>query len=74
MVTNTKRYVPAVTLSISNIITFLEHSNQRFNTTISWIKYRTEITTQPKNNNLDYMIYSAFSNINGNICSVIECW
>ena len=72
MVTNTKRYVPAVTLSISNIITFLEHLNQRFNT-ISWNKYRSEIT-QAKNNNLDYMIYSAFSNINGNICSVIECW
>ena len=29
---------------------------QRFKRTITWNKYRSEITTQPKNNNSDYLI------------------
>ena len=29
---------------------------QGLKTAISWNKYRSEITTQPKNNNLDFMI------------------
>ena len=37
---------------------------QRFKGTISWNKYGSEIITQPKNNNLDYMVYPAFMNIN----------
>ena len=35
-----------------------------FKRTISWKKYRSEITTQPKNNNLDYLINPTFININ----------
>ena len=31
---------------------------------ISDLKYRSEITTQPKNNNLDYLIDPTFRNIN----------
>ena len=31
--------------------------------TISWNKYRSEITTQPKNNNLDHLTDATFSNI-----------
>ena len=34
-----------------------------FKKTISWNKYRSQIT-QPESNNLDYMIYSTFRNIN----------
>ena len=30
---------------------------------MTWNKYRSEITTQPKNNNLDYMIDLTFRNI-----------
>ena len=37
---------------------------QGFKRTISWNKYRSEITIQPKNNNLDYLIDPAFRNIN----------
>ena len=37
---------------------------QVFKRTTSWNKYRSEITTQPKNNNLDYLIDPAFKNIN----------
>ena len=37
---------------------------QGFKRTISWNKYRSEITTQPKSNNLDYLIDPTFRNIN----------
>ena len=30
---------------------------------MSWNKYRSEITTQPKNNNFDYMIDLTFRNV-----------
>ena len=61
--TSTKLYVPIVTLSINYNIKFVENIKQGFKRTISWNKYRSEITTQPKNN-LDYLIDSAFRNIN----------
>ena len=63
-ITSTKRYVPAVTLSINNNIKFLENIKQGFKRAISWNKYRSEITAQPKNNNLDYFIDPRFRNIN----------
>ena len=63
-ITSTKLYVPAVTLSINDNIKFLETMKQGFKRTISWNKYRSEITTQPKNNNLDCLIDPTFRNIN----------
>ena len=48
MITSCKIYVPVVTLSISTNIKFLENIKQGFKRTISWNKYRSEITTQPK--------------------------
>ena len=56
MITSTKLHVPVVTLSINNNINFLENIKQRIKRTIFWNKYRSEITTQTKNNNLDYLI------------------
>ena len=47
-ITSTKLYVPVFTLSINDNIKFLENIKQRFRRTISWNKYRSEITTQPK--------------------------
>ena len=35
-----------------------------FKRTISWNKYRSEITTQPRKNNLDYLIDPTFRNVN----------
>ena len=63
VITYTKLYVPIVTLYINDNIKFLENIKQRFKRTISWNKYRSEITTQPKNNNLDYLIDPTFRNI-----------
>ena len=63
-INNAKLYFPVVTLSINDNIKFLENIKQGFKKTISWNKYRSEITTQPKNENLDYLIDPTFSDIN----------
>ena len=60
----TKLYVPVVTLSDNDNITFLEKINQRSKRTISWNKYRSEIITKSNNNNLVYLIDPAIRNIN----------
>ena len=43
-INSTKFYAPVVTLSISNDFNFLEHLRQGFRKTVSWSKYRPEIT------------------------------
>ena len=48
MNTSTKLYVPVDPLSINDNIKFLENMKQGFRRTISWNKYRSEKTTQPK--------------------------
>ena len=48
---------------MNNNIKLLENIKPRSKRTISWNKYRSEITTQPKNNNLDYLIDPIFRNI-----------
>ena len=44
-INNAKLYVPVVTLSINDKITFLENLKQGLKRTISWNKYRSGITT-----------------------------
>ena len=51
-------------MSFNDSIKFLENIKQGFKRTISWNKYKSEITSQPKKNNLDYMIDPKFRNIN----------
>ena len=63
-ISNIKLYVPVVTLSINDNIKFLQNIKQGFKRTISCKKYRSEITTQSKNNNLDYLIDPTFRSIN----------
>ena len=63
-INNAKFYVPVVTFSINDNIKVLENIKQGFKRTISWNQCRSEITTQPKNNNLNYLIDPTFSNIN----------
>ena len=53
MITSTKIYIPVVNLSISD--------NTR---TFFWKKYKSEITAQTKNNNVDCLIDPTFRNIN----------
>ena len=47
-----------------NTTKFLEKLEQGFERTISWNKYRSEIISQSKNNDLGYMIYPTFRNVN----------
>ena len=61
---NSTKHIPVVTLSINYNIKFLENIKQGFRRTISWNQYRSEIATQPKNNNLGYMIDPTFRSIN----------
>ena len=55
-INNARSNVPDVTLSINDNIKFLENIKQGFKRATSWSKYRSEITTQPKTNILDYLI------------------
>ena len=50
---------------------FLENKTQGCKGKISWKNYASEVTTQPKNNNLDYLIKLTFRNINR--LSVLSC-
>ena len=54
MITSTKLCVPVVTLSINDNIKVLENIKQGLERTISWNQYRSEMTTQSENNNLNY--------------------
>ena len=55
MISSTKLYFPIVILSLNNNIKLLENlKNKKNKRIIYWNKYRSEVTTQPKNNNLDY--------------------
>ena len=57
-------YVPVVTLSKENDIKLLEQLKTGFKRTIKWNKYRSQITVQPQNSNLNYLIDPTFKNVN----------
>ena len=63
-VTDTKLYVPVVTLSKENYTKLLEQLKTGFKRTIKWNKYRSQMTIQPKNRNLNYLIDPTFTNVN----------
>ena len=63
-INNVKLYVPGVTLLVNDNISFSKYIRQGFKRTILWNKYRSEITTQPRNDNLDYLIDPTFINFN----------
>ena len=59
-ITDTKLYVPVVTLSTEDDNNFLEQLKSGFKRTIKWNKYRSEMTNQTKTNNLNYLINPTF--------------
>ena len=59
-----KLYVPVVTLSAENDNKLSEQLKTGFKRTIKWNKYRSEMSNQTKNNNLNYLIDPAFTNVN----------
>ena len=63
-ITDTKLYVPVVTLSKENDTKLLEQLKSGFKRTIKWNKYISQMTVQPQNNNLNYLIHPTFTNVN----------
>ena len=61
---DTKLYVPVVTLSKENDIKLLEKLKSGFKKTIKWNKYRSQMTIQNNNNNLNYLIDPTFTSVN----------
>ena len=54
----------AVTLSKEDNIKLLEQLKSGFKRTIKWNKCRSQMTIQPQNNNLIYLIDPTFMNVN----------
>ena len=63
-ITDTKLYVPVVSLSKENDIKLLEQLKSGFKRTIKWNKYRSQMIIQPQNNNLNYLIDPTVTNVN----------
>ena len=60
-ITDTKLYVPVVTLSTKDDDNFLEQLKSGFKRTIKWNKDRSEMT---KTNHLNHLIDPTFTNVN----------
>ena len=63
-ITDTKLYVPVVTLSTKDDNNFLEQLKSGFKKTVKWNKCRSEMTNQTKMNNLNYLISPTFTKVN----------
>ena len=62
--TDCKLYVPVVTLSAEDDNKLLEQLKTGFLKKITWNKYRSEMSNQTKNKNLNYLIDPTFTNVN----------
>ena len=63
-ITNCKLYVPAVTLSKDDETKLLTNLKSGFKREIIWNKYRSQMTTEAINNNLNILIHPTFTNVN----------
>ena len=63
-ITDCKLYVPVVTLSAENDNKLLEQLKSGFRRSVKWNKYMSQMSNQNKNNNLNYLIDTTFSNVN----------
>ena len=63
-ITDTKLYVPVVTLSKENDIKLLAKLKSGFKRTIKWNKYQSQMSVQSNNNNLNFLIDPTFINVN----------
>ena len=63
-ITDTKLFVPVVTLSTKDDNNFLEQLKSGFKITSKLYRYRSEITNQAKPNYLNYLIDPTFTKVN----------
>ena len=63
-ITNTKRYVPAVTLSTQDDEKLLQQLRSGFKRTINWNKYQPKVSPKRRNKYLDFLIDPIFQGVN----------
>ena len=63
-INNCKLYVPAVTLSKDDDFKLFTNLKSGFKREIIWNKYRSQMTTEAVNNNLNILIDPTFTNVN----------
>ena len=63
-ITDSKLYVPVVTLSKDDEIKLLTNLKSGFKREIIWNKYRSQMITEAVNNNLNILIDPTFTNVN----------
>ena len=59
-----KLYVPVVTLSKDDEIKLLTNLKSRFKREMKWNKYRSQMSTEAANNNLNLLVDPTFTNVN----------
>ena len=63
-ITDTKLYVPLVTLSTQDHAKLLEQLKSGFKRTVNWNKYQSKKSTERPNQYLDYLIEASFQEVN----------
>ena len=63
-ITETKLYVPVVTLSTQDNVKLLQQLKSGFKRTINWNKYESSIKTFAQNRYLNYLINPSFQGVN----------
>ena len=63
-ITDSKHYVPVVTLSTQDNAKPLEQLKSGFKRTINWSKYEPKVTVEQRNQHLDLLINSSFQGVN----------
>ena len=61
--TDTKLYVPVITLSTQDNAKLLEHLKSGFKRTINWNKYQAKVSTERQNQYLDYLLDPSFQGV-----------
>ena len=64
VINNSKLYIPVVTLSKGDEIKLLTNLKSGFTGEIEWNKYRSQMSTEAINNNLNILIDPTFTNVN----------
>ena len=63
-ITSCKLYIPVVTLSKNDEMNLLNNQKSGFKRELIWNKYRSQMTTEEINNNLNILIDPTFTNVN----------
>ena len=63
-ITDTKLYLPVVSLSTEDNAKLLEQLKSGLKRTVNWNKYQSKVTSQAQNQYLGYLIDPAFQEVN----------